>query len=197
MLFREKNLAPEPAFRAYHYLLYDVAVYIRNCYQRMSEEQLSDLGNAIHNIPQFLVEYGPWDNATFRKRYLEPYDHKWAREGTLCLIKCLEENEPCRREKNLAPEPIFSGYHWLLHWVALHIRNCNDRMSGEQLSNLGDAIHNIPEFLIKYGFWDDTSFRKCFLQPYDDKWAREGSLCLVKTLEEGIAKAVERDKGDQ
>ena len=81
-------LAPEPEFTAYHYLLYDVGCYLR---QQPNPEQLFDLGDAIHNIPEFLIRYGVWDDKQFRRLYLEPYDRKWAQtEKDFSLIRSLE-----------------------------------------------------------------------------------------------------------
>ena len=57
MLYYPKNIAPEPYFSAVLYLLYMTAVFIRNNAERIGPQQLSDLGDAIHNVPESLTEY--------------------------------------------------------------------------------------------------------------------------------------------
>jgi hypothetical protein len=63
-------------------------------------------------------------------------------------------------------------------------------LSGDQTFELGDAIHNVPEFLIRHGAWDDAAFRRLFLEPYDRKWAKsDHDFSLIRALEKGFAKA--------
>lgn len=58
MFYKPKNLAPEPYLSAGLYVLYRVALFIRNNSNQIGPEQLSDLGDAIHNVPESLEEYG-------------------------------------------------------------------------------------------------------------------------------------------
>ena len=92
MLFRSRNLAPEPYFSAYHFLMQEVMIRIRSGAKLMSAEELSSLANAVHNVPQFLVEFGAWDDASFRERYLRPHDEKWSTpEKGATLIELVEK----------------------------------------------------------------------------------------------------------
>src|SRR5581483_11097885 len=89
------------------------------------------------------------------------------------------------KPKQLAPEPDFSAYHYLIYEVALFLRH-RPQISGDQWFDLGDAIHNIPEFLIRHGSCDDAKFRALFLEPYDRKWVKsERDFSLIRALEEG------------
>ena len=91
------------------------------------------------------------------------------------------------RPRKLAPEPFFSGCHYLLYEVALFMRNRSEEINPEQLRDLGDAIHNLPQALIEYGdFFDETLIRETYLAPYDEKWAKSGSFSLIEALNEGI-----------
>ncbi len=93
------------------------------------------------------------------------------------------------KPKKTAPEPYFSAAIDLLHQVALFIRNEADTISPEQLSDLGDAIHNIPESLIEYGYYfDEKKIRELYLPIYDAKWAKsEGDFCLSRRLDGAIS----------
>jgi hypothetical protein len=95
------------------------------------------------------------------------------------------------RPKSPAPEPYFSGALYLLYRVSLFIRNDTAKISPEQLSDLGDAIHNVPESLTEYGdFFDEQKIRDMYLGAYDLKWATSpDSFNLQKTLDQGIAQA--------
>lgn len=92
-------------------------------------------------------------------------------------------------QKQLAPEPDFSAYNYLIYEVALFLRS-RPQLSGDQLFDLGDAIHNVPEFLIRHGACDDAGFRRLYLEPYDRKWAKsDRDFSLIRALEEGFARA--------
>lgn len=81
----------------------------------------------------------------------------------------------------LAPEPHFSAYHHLIYKVAIFMRS-RPQITGDQWFALGDALHNIPEFLTRHDGWrefaarDGTSaeaeFRRLFLEPYDRDWVK-------------------------
>ena len=54
-------IAPEPILRAYLDLLREVSLYIRARSvgaDRLLDSQLHELMDAIHNIPEFLTEFG-------------------------------------------------------------------------------------------------------------------------------------------
>jgi len=80
MLHKPKSTPPEPYFSAALYLLYQVALFIRNYANEIGREQLSDLGDAIHNVPESLTEYGHYfDERMIREEYLATYDRRWAK----------------------------------------------------------------------------------------------------------------------
>ncbi len=86
------NIAPEPYFSAVLYMLYEVALFMRNYANTISPEQLSDLGDAIHNVPESLAHYGRHlDEDTIRRVYLAPYDRKWSKlPEDFSLIRALD-----------------------------------------------------------------------------------------------------------
>ena len=91
--------------------------------------------------------------------------------------------------KRLAPEPDFTAYHHLLYEVALFLRT-RPQLSGDQAFDLGDAIHNVPEFLTRYGAWNNSEFRRIHLEPYDRRWVESDSdFSLIRALDAGFAKA--------
>ncbi|HET6249564.1 MAG TPA: hypothetical protein VFE47_17885 [Tepidisphaeraceae bacterium] len=99
------------------------------------------------------------------------------------------------KSKSPPPEPYHSAALYLLYHVALYIRNHANEITPEQLSDLGDAIHNIPESLTEYGhYFDEQKIREHFLAAYDQKWATkpagEGvrNFSLLRTLDDGIAR---------
>lgn len=91
MLDRPPSPAPEPYATAALWLLYQVALFIRNT--EIETEQRIDIGDAIHNVPESLTEYGGYfDERKIREDYLAPYDSKWARSpGSFSLIRTLNE----------------------------------------------------------------------------------------------------------
>ena len=95
------------------------------------------------------------------------------------------------RPKNVAPEPYFSAALYMLHHVALYIRNHSNTITPEQLSDLGDAIHNVPASLTQYGHdFDETKIRGHYLKPYDQKWAKSpGDFSLLHYLDSGVERA--------
>jgi hypothetical protein len=90
--------------------------------------------------------------------------------------------------KSVAPEPYFSAALYLLSRVALFIRNDAQDISPEQLSDLGDAIHNVPESITEYGYnFDEQKIREHYLVYYDEKWVKgPGDFSLLRTLDRGI-----------
>ena len=90
--------------------------------------------------------------------------------------------------KCTAPEPYLSAALWLIYQVALFIRNYANEIRPQQLSDLGDAIHNIPESLTEYGqFFDEQMIRDNYLAVYDRRWAQTpDKFSLLSTLDSGI-----------
>lgn len=89
---------------------------------------------------------------------------------------------------SIAPEPYFSGALGLFYWVSLALRNHADEFTAEQLSDLGDALHNIPDSLSHYGrFFDEQKIRDNYLAAYDQKWGSSSpELNLGKLLDNCI-----------
>ncbi len=73
--------------------------FMRNCADTICQEQLSDLGDAIHNVPHSLIYYGEnLNEATIRDLFLAAYDQKWANsDGDFSLLRALDAAEN-RRE---------------------------------------------------------------------------------------------------
>ena len=92
------------------------------------------------------------------------------------------------RPKSIPPEPYFSAALYLLYQVALFIRNYANEIKQEQLSDLGDAIHNVPESLTEYGhYFDEQKIRDIYLAPYDQKWVKSAEdFSLLRTLDAGV-----------
>lgn len=94
---RHGTIAPEPVLRAYTELLRRVIVYARfysGGDRRMSDDQLYDLMDAVHNVPTLLTENdGDLTDQIIRDQYLGPYDAKWAGKGEIgfSLIAILDE----------------------------------------------------------------------------------------------------------
>ena len=87
---------PDPdVVRAYLHLQQEAMVFLRAYSDRLPREQIGDLADALHNLPQF-VWPGLWSDEQFRKLYLEPYDRKWASSPeSPSLVEWLVEG--CRR----------------------------------------------------------------------------------------------------
>jgi hypothetical protein len=97
MLNKPKSVPPEPYFSAALYLLYRVALFIRNNANEIGQEQLCDLGDAIHNVPESLTEYGHYfDEQKIRDLYLAAYDQKWAKlPEDFSLLRTLDVGVEC------------------------------------------------------------------------------------------------------
>jgi hypothetical protein len=82
---RPIKLPPEPILRAYVDLLSHVFVFLRS--KALSKEgidsrELYDLSDAMHNVPNILLDYGRWtDDAKYREGYLRPFDQKWSKKA--------------------------------------------------------------------------------------------------------------------
>ncbi|HEX4795139.1 MAG TPA: hypothetical protein VH370_15195 [Humisphaera sp.] len=105
MFDKPKNIPPEPYFSAALYLLYRVALFIRNNANEIGQEQLSDLGDAVHNVPASLTEYGHYfDEKKIRDQYLAVYDQKWVKSPhDFSLLRTLDAG--VERVKRWQSEP--------------------------------------------------------------------------------------------
>jgi hypothetical protein len=69
---------PEPrAVHAYLHLQMEAMIFLRSRSGDLSREQIGDLADALHTLPEFIWP-GLWPDAEFRRLYLEPYDRRWA-----------------------------------------------------------------------------------------------------------------------
>jgi hypothetical protein len=66
---------------AYAHLISEVFLHLRNGMMK-DQDQLRDLGDALHNISGILGAYGAWiDDPKYRTLYLIPYDTRWGTQG--------------------------------------------------------------------------------------------------------------------
>jgi len=92
MLSKPRNIAPEPYHDAALYLLYRVALFMRNFATEIGQQQLSDLGDAIHNVPESLTEYGHYFDEKEIREDLAAYDRKWLKSpDDFSLLRTLDE----------------------------------------------------------------------------------------------------------
>lgn len=87
------------------------------------------------------------------------------------------------------PDATLWAYSKLLNQVFLYLRGRSrgrEPISGDQLFDLGDALHNISGIISDYGAWtDDEKYRELYLRPYDRRWASV-SFSLESFLNEKI-----------
>ena len=72
--------APDPFLTAYLDTLFYAAYMTRTCAmtQEMSREQISDLWEALHNVPDLLKDW-PRCNEPMLRAALKPFDDKWSK----------------------------------------------------------------------------------------------------------------------
>ncbi len=104
-------------------------------------------------------------------------------------------NEP----KSVAPEPYFSAALALLFHVAIYVRARTavpERVTPEhirEISELMNAIHNIPESLLHYGSWfTEERMRDAFMH-FDSLSENKERLQLSQAFEQFLQKVRERD----
>jgi len=87
---------------AYADLVSRVFLCIRNRVFK-DEDQLHELGDALHNVSAILGSYGAWiDDQEYRALYLRPYDSRWATKG-LALESYLNERIEFHSKKTGQP----------------------------------------------------------------------------------------------
>lgn len=85
----------------------------------------------------------------------------------------------------------YNAYLSLLQKALVHIRHLALKKENyEKISDLSDAIHNIPEMLLKWENWDHQAQRE-ILEEYDKKWSidKNGNkidFSLIETFENYI-----------
>ncbi|OGT88110.1 MAG: hypothetical protein A2514_02610 [Gammaproteobacteria bacterium RIFOXYD12_FULL_61_37] len=86
--------APEPILSAYIHLLGRVVLEVRARSigpNKMPDDQIFDLMDAIHNVPHMLAQYGSFEDKMMRENYLAPYDEKWGGKERFRLLETLED----------------------------------------------------------------------------------------------------------
>jgi hypothetical protein len=69
------------------------------------------------------------------------------------------------------------------------LRSRSSDLPREQIGDLADALHTLPEFIWP-GLWPDAEFRRMYLEPYDRRWANPPeSPSLVAMLDEGFRRS--------
>ncbi len=74
---------PDGVLRAYTDLLSQVLLHFRGLsgLKNLDLQEVHDLADAVHNLPQLLTDYGaPWNDERYRE-YLRAFDRRWAHEG--------------------------------------------------------------------------------------------------------------------
>ena len=85
------SIPDQPIFSAYLEVIQQATIYARHlALCKQSYEQISDLMDAIHVIPELLDEWERCDPPSLF-RYLEVYDKKWSRQDNFSLVKIFEE----------------------------------------------------------------------------------------------------------
>ncbi|MBN2144873.1 MAG: hypothetical protein JW774_09645 [Candidatus Aureabacteria bacterium] len=90
-------------------------------------------------------------------------------------------------------EDILSAYLNVLRQAILHARLLSlQKQSYEQITDLLDAIHNIPELLTRWEKCDIKWLRQS-LEAYDKKWGNKPNMFnLVNTLEKSASEEVKQ-----
>lgn len=98
---------------------------------------------------------------------------------------------------NVAPQPFLTAYLEVVRETISHARSLAYGGKGqgknvdvlEQIGDLLDAIHVIPELLDEWERCDEESLRKTYLQTYDKKWVRnETDFSMLKIYNKNISK---------
>lgn len=90
------------------------------------------------------------------------------------------------------PEPrAVQAYLHLQMQAMIFLRSRSGDLPREQIRDLADALHTIPEFIWP-GLWSDAQFRQLYLEPYDRRWAKSPeSPSLIALLDEGFGRSAE------
>ena len=95
-------------------------------------------------------------------------------------------------QASMAPENVQRVYLTVLHRAIIDIRHrirCGESISMQEIHDLMDGIHNIPEMLCAYGRWFVEKNIDSDLNRYDEKWCNPSDTSsrrhgLMKTLAE-------------
>jgi hypothetical protein len=91
----------------------------------------------------------------------------------------------------VAPEPYFSACMAVVYSAVISARSMSwsGNVDSEQLGDLMDAIHNIPEMVKHWETCDVEFMRNAFLKVYDEKWSSRSGLSLCKAFEQALLAA--------
>lgn len=99
------QIVPEPVLRAYLQLFAHVSLYVRGHSTgdgRLSDQELFDLMDAIHNIPEMLTAHGTTFTHDALQPYLAAYDERWQDRRGLSLRKIVQ-SQLASHHKRLEP----------------------------------------------------------------------------------------------
>lgn len=102
------------------------------------------------------------------------------------------------RQEKLAPEPVLRAYMAVLHDAILNARmriRYGETIDPEELHDLLDGIHNIPEMLCAYGGWHVEANIDQHLRDYDERWYVPGSASRRCSLVQSLEREKERLRG--
>lgn len=81
---------PDTVLRAYADFVNYVFLYLRlRSHNPPAQEELHDLGDAMHNIGLIFTDYKEGDDEKYRKLYLRPFDARWGK-NSMGLEQCLQ-----------------------------------------------------------------------------------------------------------
>ncbi len=89
----------------------------------------------------------------------------------------------------VAPEPYLSACLTVLYRasIACRVWGWSGQVSAEHLTDLMDAIHNIPDLVREWERCDVEFLRRSFLLAYQEKWAGRGGLALCDIFDVIVA----------
>jgi hypothetical protein len=70
-----------------------------------------------------------------------------------------------------APPAVTAVYSWVLQQSIVFARQNAKRLSAEEILDLMDAIHNVPEMIYRYGKWHVEANIDQDLKRYNDRWS--------------------------
>lgn len=91
----------------------------------------------------------------------------------------------------VAPEPYLSACMTVLRRSMLNCRawGWSGEVSAEHIADLMDAVHNIPELVVRWERCDVEFLRTAYLLPYQQKWAERGGLPLCRIFDSVVARS--------
>ena len=69
-----------------------------------------------------------------------------------------------------APPAVVATYSWVLQRALIFARQNATALSVDELFDLMDSLHNVPEMLSRYGGWNIETNIDQDLKRYDERW---------------------------